>query len=100
LVDLVYTVVNIINFLLAWAWLVCIFFITYSGFQMATSHANEEQLSSAKKGLDNAITGFFLIMVAYLLIEWAVGTLAGPKAPGAGAGFLQTLINTLTTLPK
>lgn len=99
LVDLVYTVVNIINYLLAWAWLVAIFFIVYSGYGMATSAGNEEKLTTAKAGLDNAITGFFLIMVSYLLINWAVGVLAGPNAPGAGQGFLQKLIDTLKTLP-
>lgn len=85
IIDIVYTVQRIINFLLAWAWLVTIFFILWSGWDMINSGGNQEAVTKAKAGLTQAIIGFFLVMASYLLINLIVGILTGSGDPRAGA---------------
>jgi len=75
--DLILTVVNIINFLLAWSWLVALLFIFWAGWGMVNSGGNEEAIAEAKTTLSNAIIGFALVMMAFLLINAIVSILTG-----------------------
>ena len=75
--DLILTVVNIINFLLAWAWLLSMFFILWAAYTLIGSGGNEEAIAKGKGTFKNAIIGFFLIMAAYLLINWIIAALTG-----------------------
>ncbi|OGE82387.1 MAG: hypothetical protein A3B10_02830 [Candidatus Doudnabacteria bacterium RIFCSPLOWO2_01_FULL_44_21] len=84
LVDMVFTVERIINYLLAWAWLVSIFFILWAGWEMMNSGGNQERITVGKDTFKHAIIGFFLIMSAYLLVNVIVGLLTSTN-PGAGA---------------
>lgn len=83
--DLIFTIERIINFLLAWAWLLAVFFILWGGWEMINAGGNEEGITKGKDTFKHAIIGFFLIMAAYLLVNLFVGLLTGTGVPGAGA---------------
>ncbi len=76
--DLVLIVVALINYLFALSSFVAMVFIVWNAWGMITSAGNEEAISNAKKGLSNAIIGFFLVLVAWVLIDAIVAILAGP----------------------
>lgn len=78
--DLVQTVVNIINFLLAWAWIISMFFILWAAYTMIGSGGNEEEITKGKETFKHAILGFFLIMAAFLLINWVIAVLTAQDA--------------------
>ena len=46
--DILFTIERIINFLLAWAWLVSIAFILWGAYNMVTSAGNEEAIADGK----------------------------------------------------
>jgi hypothetical protein len=85
IIDLVHLIERIINFLLAWAWLVSLFYIMWAAYNMLGSGGNTEKLEGAKSTLSHAIIGFFLIMAAYLLINWVVSLLTGNAEPRGGS---------------
>jgi len=85
LTDLVQTVVGIINILLSWAWLVSMVFIVWGGWTMVNSGGNEETITAGKTIFSQAIIGFFLILISYLLINAVIGLLFGTGMPGAGS---------------
>jgi hypothetical protein len=75
--DLVGVVMKIINLLLGLSWLVAILFVFWGAWKMVTSWGNSEAVESGKKTFSNAIIGFFLIMVAYILLNFVVASLTG-----------------------
>jgi hypothetical protein len=95
--DLIKTVLNIINFLLSWAWLVAVIFIVWAGWGMIGAGGNEEEVTKAKATLSNAIIGFFIIMASFVLVNWAVSLLTGNGIPRAGT--LIQLFNLLNINP-
>src|SRR5258708_208318 len=95
--DLVFLIERIINFLLAWAWLVSIFYVMWAGYNMIFSGGNSEAIISAKTIFRNAIIGFFIIMGSYLLINWVVSLLTGDSTPRPGS---FDIIRSLLPLPK
>ena len=44
--------------------------IIYAGWQWMTAGGNEEQVAKAKKTLNNASIGLFLVIIAYALSVW------------------------------
>jgi hypothetical protein len=52
---------------------------------MISAGGNEEEITKAKGTLSNAIIGFFLIMAAFVLINWIVSLLSGDGVPRIGA---------------
>lgn len=85
ILDLVFLVERIINFMLTWAWLISIVFILWGAWGMMTSGGNEEAVTKGKETLKHAIIGFCLIMAAYLLVNLAVSILTGQGDPRAGS---------------
>lgn len=75
--DLILTVANLINFLLSWAWLVAVLFIVWAGWTMINAGGNEEGITKGKAALSNAIIGFFLIMVSFVLLNFILSILTG-----------------------
>src|ERR1700733_5868579 len=71
--DLIGTIKYIINFLLSWAWLVAIFLIVVSGFRMIIARGDTEAISSAKTSLNNAIMGFIIILLSFIILNLVVG---------------------------
>ena len=77
LTDLIFIIVKIINTLLGLSWLVAVFYVFWAGFTMITAYGNPEGLEVGKKTFRNAIVGFFMILVAFILVNWIVFTLTG-----------------------
>lgn len=75
--DLIRTAIRVINFFVGASWLVAVFFVFWGAFGLATSYGNPEKIESGKKTIQNAIVGFFLIMIAFILINWLVMVLGG-----------------------
>lgn len=95
LVDLILTVGRIINFLLSWAWLVAVIFIVWAGWDLISAGGNEEGITKGKTALSNAIIGFFLIMVSFVLLNFIISILTGDNT------FTTTnLIKSFELLPK
>ncbi len=82
--NLFQTIFRIINFLLSWAWLVATLVIVWAGWEMVNAGGNEEMVSKAKTSLTHGIIGFFLIMAAFVLINFVVSILTGSGVPRAG----------------
>ncbi len=82
--DLIFLIERIINFLLSWAWIIAIFYIMWSGYNMVFAGGDSEQIQNAKTQFSHAIIGFVLIMCAYLLINWIVGIFSGDGSLGPG----------------
>jgi hypothetical protein len=83
--DLIGTIKLIINTLLSWAWLVAIFFIVISGFRMIFSRGDSEAISTAKTSLRNAIMGFILILLSFVILNLVVGLLIGGGQLNSGS---------------
>ena len=79
------TIMNLINFLLTWSGLVAIIFVIWGGWQMLTSGGNEETVTAGKTTFSNAIIGFFLIMTAFVLLNFIVSLAFGDGKFRAGA---------------
>lgn len=73
--DLIIATVRIINYLLAWAWLIFLLFLIWAGWNMVGAHGNSEKIEQAKSTFSNAIVGFFMVMAMYLLLSFVVSML-------------------------
>ena len=76
--DLVLVVLRLINLLVSFAGFVCMIWIVWAGWQLVTSGGNEEAITKGKDTLRHAIIGFFLVVVAYILLEAITIILGGP----------------------
>lgn len=75
--DLIYLVIRVINYLFGFAGLVAMGFIVWAGYGMVTAGGNEEKIAGSKTALSHAIIGFFLVLLAFLLIDAIVALLGG-----------------------
>src|SRR5436305_260538 len=66
---------RVTNFLIAFAGVYAVYQIVNAGFWLIVSAGNEEAVSTQKKALTNAVIGFVLVMVAYLLINTVINLL-------------------------
>ena len=83
--DLIFLIERIINFLLSWAWIISILFILWAGWQLITAAGNDEQIAKGKEILKQAILGFFIIMIAYILINLVIALLSTGDPTNANA---------------
>jgi len=57
--------------------MVAMLFIIWGGWGMVTAGGNEEKITAAKSVFSHAVIGFFLIMVAFILLD-AIVLILGP----------------------
>ncbi len=60
---------NIINFLILFAGIVCVFLIVYAGIKLVTSEGDPEKISSARRTLFYAIGGFLLVLASFVILN-------------------------------
>lgn len=60
---------NIINFLVLFAGVVCVFLIIIAGYKIVTSEGDPEKMSSARKTLFYAIGGFLLVILSFVILN-------------------------------
>jgi hypothetical protein len=75
--DLILTVIHIINYLFALASFVAMVFIVWGAYGMITAGGDEEKISGSKTVFSQAVIGFFLVLVSFLLIDAIVSLLGG-----------------------
>jgi hypothetical protein len=85
LTDLFLTIANVINLLLSIAWLISMLFILWGGWGMIGSAGNEEAVISAKATFSSAITGFFLVIAAFLLVNFMITLISGGNLSVGGS---------------
>lgn len=91
---LILIVIRIINMLLGFSWLIATFFIFWGGWTMVTSWGNAEGIQKGKDIFSQAIIGFFLVMVSFILLNFVVAAFTGntftldPNAPNSILKFL------------
>ncbi len=94
--DIFVLIARVANFLIGAAGVFAVFMIVYSGFQMVTSFGNEKSYGTARKHLTNAVIGFILVMIAFMVINTVFLALqsAGilPSNTSLGINFNQILI--------
>lgn len=69
LTDLFPLLYAFINFFLGLAAMVAFFFIFWAAWGFMNAGGNEEQITEAKETLKHAIIGFFLVVVAFVLVQ-------------------------------
>src|SRR5689334_15026423 len=67
--DIFKLIAKITNYLIGAAGLFAIVMIVVSGVRLITSIGNDSEVKKGKKGLTNAIIGFVLVLIAYLVIN-------------------------------
>lgn len=87
LYDLFSLFARVINFLMAVAAFFAIFQIVRAGQAMILAFGNPESLTTAKASLTNAVLGFALVMIAYLLLYFVVYQFLGVKFPDTNLFF-------------
>ncbi|MDP4001383.1 MAG: pilin [bacterium] len=75
--DMILILIRVINILIGLSWLVAIWFVFWAGFNMIDSSGNEEKITAAKTSFKNAIIGFFLIMLSFLIVNVVVSMFGG-----------------------
>lgn len=73
--DIFALVAIVTNFLVAMAGVYAVYKIIESGFWLIVSAGNEENITKHRGGLTDAITGFVLVLMAYMLINTVVNVL-------------------------
>jgi hypothetical protein len=79
LYDLFSIFARMINFLMALAGFFAIFQIVRAGQSMVLAMGNPESLTAAKGALTNAVLGFALVLIAYILMYFVIYQLLGIK---------------------
>lgn len=60
---------NIINFMVLFAGIVCVFLIVFSGYKFIMSEGDPEKVASARKTLTYAIAGFLFVLASFWLLN-------------------------------
>ncbi|HVT01220.1 MAG TPA: hypothetical protein VHE53_03230 [Patescibacteria group bacterium] len=67
---------NIINFLILFAGVICVFLIIYAGYKFVMSEGDPEKVGSARKTLTYAIAGLVFIILSFVIMAF-VGKFLG-----------------------
>lgn len=59
---------NIINFMIIFAGVICVFLIIFAGFKFVTSEGDPEKIAVARKTLFYAIGGFMLVLLSFVIL--------------------------------
>lgn len=72
--DLKGTVINVINWVLGLLGIIAVIMILVGGFQWMTAAGNEEKVEKAKKIISAAIVGLIIILLAWAIVNFVIGT--------------------------
>lgn len=93
--DLVIMIVRIINYLMAFAGVVAMYYVLVSGFFLITALGNPERIEKAKNGLSNAVVGFAMVALSFVFVNLVVNGIlgSGGTRPWYSPGCLNNLID-------
>ena len=72
--DLKAAVIRIINWVLGLLGIIAVIMILIGGFQWMTAGGNEEKVEKAKKIISAAIVGLIIILLAWAIVNFVIGT--------------------------
>jgi branched-subunit amino acid transport protein AzlD len=72
--DLKETVINIIQWVLGLLGLIAVIMILWGGFMWMTAGGNEDKVATAKKIITAAVIGLIVILLAWAIVTFVVGT--------------------------
>ncbi|HVZ12811.1 MAG TPA: pilin [Patescibacteria group bacterium] len=64
---------NVINFLVMFAGIVCVFLIVYAGIRLVMSEGDPEKISTARKTLIYAIFGLVIVIMSFFILGLVSG---------------------------
>jgi hypothetical protein len=70
--DIFSLIALVTNWLITAAGIYAVFQIVISGFWLVTTMGEEEKITKYKSGLTNAVVGFVLVMMAFIIVNTAV----------------------------
>ncbi|MBX4205165.1 MAG: hypothetical protein KW788_03205 [Candidatus Doudnabacteria bacterium] len=82
-------VVKVINYLIGSATLLTIGYTLYGGVRMILARGNPQGVETAKKIMFYAIEGLLIVLLAYLIVTYAITVLTG------GSFSFQSVVDTL-----
>lgn len=85
--DIFKLIANITNYLMATAGLFAVVWVVIAGFRLVAAAGNEAMIKQGKKGLTNAVLGFVLVMISYIIVN----TLFTAIGSRYGITYTQTL---------
>ena len=71
--DMKVTIVNVMNYILTFLWLIAIIFAIYWGFQILTAGWDDDKVKKGKTTLINALIWIFVIISAWTIVGWIFG---------------------------
>jgi len=89
--DIFKLIARVTNFLVGLSGLYAVYRILMASYDLITAAGSDEKISSGRKGLENAITGLAIVLLAYLLVN-TIFAVFGPKV-GVQSGFLYNPFN-------
>lgn len=75
--DLVILIVRVINFFLGVSWIIALFFIFWGAYNLITAAGNDEKIKAGKTDFRNGVIGFFIVMIAFVLIDYVLVVFGG-----------------------
>ncbi|MBU2575724.1 pilin [Patescibacteria group bacterium] len=82
--DITGRIANIINIILGFLGIIAVIFIMFAGFKWMTAGGNEETVTQAKATLKNAVIGIGIVLLSFVIVNFAVSQLS--DATGGGGG--------------
>ena len=67
--DLVTMIVRVINYLMAFAGVVAIYYVLTAGFWLMVSLGNPERVERGKVGLSSAVVGFAIVALSFVFVN-------------------------------
>lgn len=61
---------NIINFLVLFAGVVCVFLIVFAGFKFVTSEGDPEKVAASRKTMLYALGGFIFVLLSFVILNF------------------------------
>ncbi|MBU2575723.1 pilin [Patescibacteria group bacterium] len=68
-------IASVINILLGFAGIIAVIYIIFAGFKWMTAQGNEEQITSAKGTIKNAVIGLGIVLLAFVIVNFVTKSL-------------------------
>lgn len=67
--------INLVNWVLGLLGIIAVAMIILGGFQWLISGGNDESVATAKKTIGNAVVGIVIILLAWAVVHFTIGTI-------------------------
>lgn len=84
--DLWDTIRSFMTFILGFLWLIAVGYAIFWGFKILTAGWDDDQVKKGKTTLINALLGIFVILIAWSIVGWLIGSVSNVWSGGATGG--------------